>query len=233
MLKSREINNDCEVHGHMKIAVLGGTGKEGSGLAMRWAAKGHEVVIGSRDPVKAERVADELNLVLGGATPSVTGKDNVAAALFADIVVLTVPYAAHQDTLNTVKAALQGKVLVDVTVPVNTADFTRVSVPPGGSAAKEAQVIVGEGVYVVSAFQNISATHLKKLANVIDCDVLVCGDYDAAKQQVLKLVEDASMRGWDAGPIDNSVVVEGLTPILLGINRRYKIKGAGIRITGL
>lgn len=233
MLKSPQNFTANKVQGKMKIAILGGTGKEGSGLAMRWAAKGHEVVIGSRDPVKAQRAADEMNLALGGATPSVTGTGNVAAAQMAEIVVMTVPYAAHQDTLKTVKAELQGKVLVDVTVPVNTVDFTRVSVPPGGSAAKEAQALVGEGVHVVSAFQNISATHLKKLNNVIDCDVLVCGDNDAAKQQVLKLVEDASMRGWDAGPIDNSVVVEGLTPILLGINRRHKIKGAGIRITGL
>jgi NADPH-dependent F420 reductase len=217
----------------MKIAVLGGTGKEGSGLALRWAAKGHNVVIGSRDAAKAQKVADELNLVLGGSTVVITGADNLTAAQNADIAVLTVPYAAHVDTLNSVKAALQGKVLVDVTVPVNAADFTRVSVPPGGSAAKEAQALLGNDVHVVAAFQNISSIHLKKLSSLIDCDVLVCGDNEEAKVQTLKLVEDASMRGWDAGPIDNAVVIEGLTPILLGINKRHKIKGAGIRITGL
>ena len=217
----------------MRIAVLGGTGKEGSGLALRWAAKGHEVIIGSRDAAKAKKVADELNLALDGVNATLTGADNVVAAQQADVSVLTVPYLAHTDTLNSVKTALDGKILVDVTVPVNTSDFTRVSVPASGSAAKEAQLILGNNVHVVAAFQNISSTHLKKLNSVIDCDVLVCGDSDEAKKVVLSLVEDASMRGWDAGPIDNAVVVEGLTPILLGINRRHKIKGAGIRITGL
>ena len=215
----------------MKIAVLGGTGKEGSGLALRWANSGHEVVIGSRDATKAQRVAEELNLVLGA--PRVSGADNSTAAQTADAVVLTVPYTAHVESLNGVKPALLGKVLVDVTVPVNPGDFTRVMVPAGGSAAKEAQVLLGEGTRVVAAFQNISATHLKKLDAVIDCDVLVCGDSNEAKMVALQLVTDAGMRGWDAGPLDNAVVVEGLTSILLGINRRYKVKGAGIRITGL
>ncbi len=216
----------------MKIAVLGGTGKEGSGLAMRWANSGHQVVIGSRDEAKAQRVAEELNLALDAAGV-VTGLNNVAAARASDVAVLTVPYAAHRDTLSTVKEALTGKVLVDVTVPVNPNDFTRVAVPAAGSAAREAQDLLGDGVHVVAAFQNISATHLKKLGSSIDCDVLVCGDSDEAKKAVLQLVADAGMRGWDAGPLDNAVVVEGMTPILLGINRRHKIKGAGIRITGL
>lgn len=214
----------------MKIAVLGGTGKEGSGLALRWAHAGHEVMIGSRDPEKARRVAEELNLTLGDGR--IVGADNLSAAQQAAVVVLTVPYAAHKDTLTGVKEALHGKVLIDVTVPINPADFLRVAVPPGGSAAKEAQAIVGDGVRVVTAFQNISATHLKKLDAVIECDVLVCGDDDAAKQVAMQLVADAGMKAWDAGPLDNAIVVEGLTPILLGINKRHKIKGAGIRITG-
>jgi len=214
----------------MKIAVLGGTGKEGSGLALRWARSGHEVTIGSRDAVKAQRVADELNQAY--APIQVKGADNVNAAQNAEVVVITVPYAAHLETLKAVQEALSGKVVVDVTVPVNTQDFTRVSLPPGGSAASEAQALLGDAAQVIAAFQNISATHLKKLENEIDCDVLVCGDSDTAKQIGLQLVKDADLKGWDAGPLDNAVVVEGLTPILLGINRRYKIKGAGIRITG-
>lgn len=214
----------------MKIAVLGGTGKEGSGLAMRWAHAGHDVIIGSRDAEKARRVAEELNLALGDGR--ISGADNVSAAREADVVVLSVPYAAHKDTLTSVKDAVQGKVVVDVTVPINPNDFTRVSVPPGGSASKEAQAILGEGARVVTAFQNISATHLKKLDAVIDCDVLVCGDDDDAKRIGMQLVTDAGMKAWDAGPLDNAVVVEGLTPILLGINKRHKVKGAGIRITG-
>lgn len=215
----------------MKIAVLGGTGKEGSGLALRWARAGHNVIIGSRDAVKAHRAADELNGLLGGAG-AVAGLDNLGAASAADIVVLTVPYAAHTDTLTAVAPALAGKVLVDVTVPINPADFTRAWLPPGGSASREAQALLGQAVRVVCAFQNISAAHLKKLDSAVECDVLVCGDDDAAKQAALRLVSDAGMKGWDAGPLDNAVVVEGLTPLLLGLNKRYKLKGAGIRITG-
>lgn len=215
----------------MKIAVVGGTGKEGSGLALRWAHRGHQVTIGSRESAKAEKVAEELNLALGES--KIRGTDNVTAAADADVIVLTVPYAAHAATLLSIASALQGKVLVDVTVPINPADFTRVSVPAGGSAAREAQTLLGAGVSVVTAFQNISATHLKNLTKTIDCDVLVCGDDDAAKQTALQLVVDAGMQGWDAGPLDNAIVVEGLTPVLLGINKRHKVKGAGIRISGL
>ncbi|MCL5997753.1 MAG: NADPH-dependent F420 reductase [Chloroflexi bacterium] len=215
----------------MKIAVLGGTGKEGSGLALRWANSGHEVIIGSRDSTKAQRVAEELNLTLG--VVRMTGTDNLTAAQSADIIVLTVPYAAHKVTLSGVKEALHGKVLVDVTVPVNPTDILRVSIPPAGSAAKEAQLFLGDDVNVIAAFQNISATHLKKLDAAIDCDVLVCGDNAEAKKLGLQLVADAGMKGLDAGPLDNAVVVEGLTSILLGINRRHKVKGAGIRITGI
>jgi hypothetical protein len=212
----------------MKIAVLGGTGKEGSGLALRWANAGHEVIIGSRDPEKARRVAEELNLALG--SERVRGADNLSAAQEAEVVVLSVPYTAHKDTLNSVKEALTGKVLIDVTVPVNPSDYTRVMLPPGGSASQEAQDLLGDQVKVVTAFQNISATHLKKLNAQIHCDVLVCSNDEAAKQVGMQLVADAGMKAWDAGPLDNAVVVEGLTAILLGINKRHKVKGAGIRI---
>lgn len=213
----------------MKIAVLGGTGKEGSGLALRWANAGHEVVIGSRDATRAEAVAQELNLVFGDSR--IRGQDNLSAAQNAEVIVLSVPYAAHGDTLTNVKDAVIGKVIVDVTVPINPADFLRVQIPAGGSASKEAQAIVGDSAHVVAAFQNISATHLKKLDAVIDCDVLVCGDDEAAKQIGMQLVRDVGMKAWDAGPLDNAIVIEGLTPILLGINKRHKVKGAGIRIT--
>jgi NADPH-dependent F420 reductase len=212
----------------MKIAVIGGTGKEGSGLALRWANAGHEVIIGSRDPEKARRAAEKLNLVLG--SERIRGTDNLSAAQEAEVVVLSVPYAAHKDTLSSVKEALTGKVLIDVTVPVNPADYTRVMLPPGGSASQEAQALLGDQVKVVTAFQNISATHLKKLDAPIHCDVLVCSNDEAAKQVGMQLVADAGMKAWDAGPLDNAVVVEGLTAILLGINKRHKVKGAGIRI---
>lgn len=214
----------------MIIAVLGGTGKEGSGLAMRWAHAGHTVVIGSRDAEKARRAAEELNLALGATL--ISGADNTSAATQAEVVVLSVPYAAHRDTILAVKEALAGKVVIDVTVPINPADFLRVMVPPGGSASQEAQAALDNGARVVTAFQNISATHLKKLDAVVDCDVLVCGDDDPAKRVAMGLVRDAGMKPWDAGALDNAVVIEGMTTVLLGINRRHKVKGAGIRITG-
>ena len=220
----------------MKIAVLGGTGKEGSGLALRWANAGHAVTIGSRDATRAAAVAQELNLVFGDER--ITGTDNLTASQNAEVVVLSVPYSAHTDTILGVKDALAGKVVVDVTVPINPADFLRVYVPAGGSASCEATARLWpalkavNGARVVAAFQNISATHLKKLDAVVDCDVLVCGDDEDAKRTGMQLVRDVGMRAWDAGPLDNSVVVEGLTPILLGINKRHKVKGAGIRITG-
>lgn len=217
----------------MRIAILGGTGKEGSGLALRWAHAGHEIIIGSRDAEKAARVAEELNLALGEAAGRITGAGNLEAAQAGEVVVLTVPYSAHADTLRGAQPALAGKVLIDVTVPVNPADITRVSVPAGGSATLEAQRLLGPDVKVVAAFQNISFTHLKKLDSAIDCDVLVCGDDAGAKQTALQLVQDAGMRGFDAGPADNAIVVEGLTSVLLAINKRHKIKGAGIRITGV
>jgi len=196
---------------------------------MRWAHAGHTVIIGSRDAEKARRAAEELNLALGN--PVVAGEDNLTAATKADVVVLSVPYAAHRDTILSVKDALAGKVIVDVTVPIHPTDFLRVMVPEGGSASKEAQALLDNGARVVTAFQNISATHLKKLDATVDCDVLVCGDDDAAKQVGMRLAQDAGMKAWDAGPLDNASVVEGLTPVLLGINRRHKVKGAGLRIT--
>jgi len=214
----------------MKIAVLGGTGKEGSGLALRWANAGHDVIIGSRDAAKAQQAAEELKLALGGNT-TLSGADNLSAAQASDVIVLSVPYTAHKDTIESVKAALAGKVVVDVTVPVNPANYIAVMVPPGGSASKEAQALLPDSK-VITAFQNISAAHLKKLDAEVHCDVLVCGDDDAAKQIGLQLVSDAGMKGYDAGPLDNAVAVESLTPILLYINRRYKIKGSGIKITG-
>ena len=218
----------------MNIAVIGGTGKEGSGLAMRWAHAGHTVVIGSRDAAKAQVSAAELNASLetaGSNAPKTSGLDNLTAAQNADVVVLSVPYSAHEGTIASILPALAGKVVIDVAVPINPTDFLRVSVPKGGSASKEAQTQIGDAAKVVAAFQNISATHLKKLEEKVDCDVLVCGDDAAAKQVVLGLVKDCGMTGWDAGPLDNAVVVEGLTPVLLGINKRHKVKGAGLRIT--
>jgi 8-hydroxy-5-deazaflavin:NADPH oxidoreductase len=214
----------------MTIAVLGGTGKEGKGLAYRWAKAGYKVIIGSRAQEKAETAAAELTEMLGDS--AIEGLDNLTAAQKADIVVLTVPYAAHKDTLLTVKDALQGKILVDVTVPLVPPRVTKVQMPPAGSAAQEAVEILGSDVQVVDAFQNISHEHLMAEGEP-PCDVLVTGTSKGAREEVIKLVEAAGLTGWDAGPIENSVVVEGLTSILIYLNKQYGATHAGIKITGI
>lgn len=214
----------------LSIAVLGGTGKEGKGLAYRWAKAGYQVLIGSRTPEKAILAAAEIIEIMEGQG-SVVGMSNEEAARQANIVVLTVPYSAHGTTLENVKDALKGKLFIDVTVPLVPPKVSKVQMPPAGSAAQEAREILGEDVEVVAAFQNISHEHLLEDGDV-DCDVLVTGSSKSARHEALKLVEAAGLIGWDAGPIENSVVVEGLTSVLININKLYGSTHAGIRITG-
>ena len=213
------------------LAILGGTGKEGAGLAMRWALNGYRVVIGSREASKAKTRAAEMNTELGG--DYLKGMANAAAAAAAEIVILSVPYSAHKPTLEGVSEACRGKILVDLTVPLRPPEIMAVNLPPGAAAALEAQAILGHDVAVVAAFQNVSAVKLRQLDRAVDCDVLVCADDEAARAEVSALVAAAGMRAIDAGPLKNAVAAESLTPILLHINRRYKVQGAGIRITGL
>ena len=215
----------------MTLAILGGTGKEGAGLALRWARHGYRVVIGSRRAEKAETRAAEMNAELGADL--LIGMANEAAAAEADIVVLSVPYSAHRATLESVRDACAGKVVVDLTVPLNPPQIMAVNLPPGAAAALEAQAVLGDQVTVVAAFQNVSAVKLRQLDADVDCDVLVCADSGDAKGRTIELVEAAGMRGIDAGPLKNAVAAESLTPILLHINKTYRVKGAGIRITGL
>lgn len=215
----------------LTLAVLGGTGKEGSALAQRWALHGYRVLIGSREAAKAVARAQELNAQLGGEY--LTGLQNSDAAQQADVAVLTVPYSAHQATLESVKEQLQGKILVDVTVPIMPPKVRTVYIPPGKAAALEARELLGENVRIVSAFQNVSHEKMSDPNGAVDCDVLVTGDDKDAKQEVIKLVKAAGMRGIDAGPLANAVAVEALTPVLLYINKTYSIHGSGIRITGI
>lgn len=237
------------------VAVLGGTGKEGSGLALRWAVAGYKVIIGSRDAARAAEAAarideaartaqsdigDELDRaevarrLARAATdrPTVRGMTNADAAAACDIAVLAVPFAVQLPTLTEIKGALGGKILIDVTVPLVPPRVSRVQLPEGGSAVVKAQALLGDSVKVVAAFQNVSAAHLGEPGHTVECDVLVCGDDKAAREVAIRLAEAAGLRGWHAGPLANAAAAEALTSVLLFINRTYGIDGAGIRITG-
>lgn len=210
------------------VAVLGGTGKEGPGLAMRWAYAGYQVIIGSRQAEKAENTARELNEKLGLET--ITGMENPDAARAADISVLTVVQAAHQPALEGLRDALQGKVLVDATARV---EFRDPKPPTQPSAARKAQDILGEGVKVAAAFQNVPASALRKaLDQPVKTDVLVCADDVEVGEMVVTLAEAGGMRAFYAGGLDNAVVVEGLTAVLIAMNKHYGGHGT-VQVTGL
>lgn len=215
----------------MNIAIIGGTGKEGKGLAYRWAKVGHQVIIGSREQEKAQRIAAELNAAYPEITP-VMGEQNPIAAKNAEIIVITVPYTAHAAILESIKSTVQEKIVIDVTVPLVPPKVSMVHIPASGSAAQEAQQILGEDVKVVSAFQNVSYEKLLG-EDVTLSDVLVCGNDVQAKQSVIELIQQAGMKGFDAGPIQNSIVSEGLTSVLININKNYGVRSAGIHIIGI
>jgi len=211
------------------IAILGGTGALGMGLAARWALAGHPVILGSRTPEKAIAAAAELAAATSG---TVSGAGNAEAVAAAGIVVIAVPYANHTAILTEVREAAAGKVVVDAVVPLQPPRVSVVHLPPAGSAAVEAQGILGESVRVTSAFHNVSAGKLRE-PGPIECDILVFGDDREARDMVVALVGTAGLRGVDGGVLANSVAAEAMTAVLIGINRRNKVPGAGIRITGL
>ena len=213
-----------------KIAVLGGTGAQGSALALRLSAAGHALTIGSRDAERAGIAAAQLGTRIG---KTIAGGDHRTAAAAAEIVILTVPYAVQRATVEHVLDALQGKIMVDSTVPLVPPRVGTVALPEGQSAVAAIQRLVGDNVRVVSAFQNVSAQHLSELDHQVDCDVLVCGEDRAACDIVIGLCTDMGLRAFYAGGIRNSAAAEALTSVLITINRRYKVAGAGIRITGL
>ncbi len=215
----------------MTIAILGGTGNEGPGLALRWAKAGHRIIIGSRRLEKAARVAEDLNSKLGDQL--IQGMVNKDAAQSCDIAVLTVPYSAQNALLEGIKPFLQEKILINVNVALKPPKVARVYIPPEGSASEQAQAILGPEVEVVAAFQNVGAHALIHLDQVVDCDVLVCGNSNSAKAVAIQLAVDLGTRGIDAGPLVNAKAVEALTSVLIGINIRYKVPGSGIHITGL
>jgi len=211
------------------IAIIGGTGDLGSGLAGRWAKAGYPVVLGSRAKDKAIAAAQKM-AAAGGA--AIRGDDNIGAARAADVVVIAVPYSNHDAILTELKPALAGKIVVDAVVPLKPPKVSVVQLPEEGSAAAVAQRILGDTVRLVSAFHNVGAAKLRG-EGAIDCDVIVCGDDKESRDAAIALADAAGTRGVDGGALANSVAAEALTSILIGINRRYKVSNAGIRITGL
>ena len=237
------------------VAVFGGTGTLGWGLALRWARAGYPVIIGSRAAQRAEEAAAQIEEAANAdASPialdydraelerrlarpiaeaaTVRGMDNRAAAAACNIGVLTVPFAHQRATVEEIRDALEGRILVDVTVPLVPPRVLRVQLPEGGSSVAAVQELLGKRVRVVSAFQNIAAAHLRDPDREIDCDVLVCGDDKAARGEVIRLAAAAGLRAWHAGPIANSSAAEAMTSILMFLNRTYGIDGSGFRITG-
>ena len=213
----------------LSIAIIGGTGDLSSGLALRWAKAGYPIMIGSRSKIAAEEAAKTLAEASGG---QITGDENSLAAVSADLVVLTVPFSNHKPMLDIIRDGVQGKILIDVTVPLAPPKVMRVQLPSGGSAAKETQDYLGDGVRVVSAFQNIAADLLHDLTATIECEVLVCGNNKDARAEVIELAKAAGMTAWHAGPIDNSAAAEALTSLLIFINKNGPVTHAGIRVTG-
>jgi NADPH-dependent F420 reductase len=215
----------------MRIGIVGGTGREAKGLAVRWARAGHAVAIGSRDEERAKARAAELAVDAGKGT--IEGGSNEWAVRDAEVVLVSVPFAAHGDTLRALAPLLAGKIVIDITVPLAPPRVHEVHLPPGESAALAAQGILGPGAHVVAALHHVSSTHLADLDHTVDCDVLVCSDEPRAMETTLKLLGDLGMRGFDAGPLRNAVALESLTPVLLYIGKRLKSPGLGIRITGV
>ncbi len=206
------------------IAVIGGTGNLGAALARKLAEAGRHVIIGSRSAESAERAAKEFGLGL-------TGLANERAAEAAELVIVTVPFAAQEATLAAIRPHVAGKIVVDTTVPLVPPKVMRVQLPPEGSAAQRAQKLLGEGVTVVSAFHNVAA-HKLATGEEMGCDVLVFGDDKAARSKVIELAGLAGMRGIHAGALANSASAEALTSVLIFINKNYQVDGAGLKITG-
>ncbi|MCS6806808.1 MAG: NADPH-dependent F420 reductase [Acidobacteriota bacterium] len=220
-----------------RIAIIGGTGDQGFGLALRWARAGYPIIIGSRDHGRAQAAAQQVTSILGPEV-CVEGMMNAEAVKATSLIVLTVPFAAQLGILKSIKESFKpGDVLIDVTVPLEAAvggRATRLLGVWAGSAAEQAAQAVPQGVDVVSAFHHVAAQTLQALDRPIECDVIVCGNSAAAKERVRPLVEVIKeCRYVDGGRLENSRIVEAITALLVGMNIRYKTHHAGIRVTGL
>jgi len=214
----------------MKIAIIGGTGKEGAGLALRWAAAGHEIIIGSRDAGRASAKAAELRAQTGSA--AIAGESNRTAASLGSVIVLAVPWTGLDATLPELREACRGKIVISTVVPLTFGGPRLFTPPPAGSAAEDAQRLLGEEARVVAAFHHVAAHELAELGD-LDSDLLLCGVDADAKRVTTELGASLGLRAIDVGPLSNAGPLEGLTAILATINRRYKITSSGIKITGL
>lgn len=226
-----------------KVAIIGGTGDLGFGLALRWARAGVQVIIGSRDENKAKGGARRIKESLKAHAPeesgsiSISGMENAQAAAQAAVSVLAVPISAQAEILKSIRGSLADAILVDVTVPLAAAvggKPTRTLQLWQGSAAEQARELVPAATRVLSAFHNVSAGALQDLSLTPECDVFVCGDDQEAKQILFPLVKlIPGLRPVDAGPLEMSRIVEGITALLISVNRRHHVHHSGIRITGL
>ncbi len=215
----------------MNVAILGGTGKEGTGLALRWARAGHQILIGSRSADRAwDRARDLARRVPGAAFE---GGTNDAAARDGDVVVVAVPHAGHRALLTELRATLAGKVVLDAVVPLDFGGPRLYAPPPEGSAAEEAQAVLGRETPVVAGLHSLAAHELVSVGQPLDADVLICGDDAAAKATAATLIETLGVRCLDAGPLTMAPILEGLTAVMVRLNRRYASKSAAIRITGI
>ena len=218
----------------MKIAIIGGTGPQGRGLAKRLALSGHNIVIGSRNKDRAKETSDELNNLLPKNSRNISGDDNKAAILKCDeFVILSVPWEGHNDTLESIKVDLKSKILIDIVVPLDKNDPKKVDMPLEGSATESAQKIVGVDIPVIGALHNVSAHILNDLESNINCDILVCGNNLDARLKVIKLIKEGlKTNAYNAGDILSSRCIEAITPILIRINvsKAVPFTNAGIKI---
>jgi 8-hydroxy-5-deazaflavin:NADPH oxidoreductase len=217
----------------MKIAIIGGTGPQGQGLALRFARAGIEVVVGSRDPTRAATTVAEVNAKLPKGSSNIVGLSNLDAIREADeMVIFAVPWSAHNDTLHNIKAELSGKILIDIVVPLSENDPKKVDMPPEGSATEAAQAILGSDVPVIGALHNVSATTLNNLDWDINCDVLVCGNSLEARKKVIELIKKIDVKAYNVGDAQSARCVEALTPILirLNISKMVPFSHSGIQI---
>lgn len=210
-----------------KIAIVGGTGELGNAIARRLYLAGHAVILGSRDAARAAGAA----AALGPAPGMARGASNQDAAREADVIIVTVPFASQSEILSSIAPVVQGKLVVDTTVPLQPPKVMRVQLPPEGSAALRAQSLLGPGVMLCTAFHNVSA-HKLASDREVDCDVLVFGDDKAARERVVEIVKACRLRGLHGGPLANSAAAEALTSVLIFMNKHYTVDGAGLRITG-